>query len=53
MDQLALREWVWTAISELPEVLMVTAVLRYFGRYPSYEEIQPSSVYRSARSRAA
>jgi RNA polymerase sigma-70 factor (ECF subfamily) len=39
IDGLALRDWVWTALSELPEALRVTAILRYFGSYPSYEEI--------------
>ena len=39
IDGLALRDWVWTALSELPEALRVTAMLRYFGSYPSYEEI--------------
>ncbi len=39
IDRLALREWVWTALSALPEVLRVTAMLRYFGSYASYEEI--------------
>ncbi len=39
IDQLAMREWVWTALSELPEVLRVTAMLRYFGTHASYEEI--------------
>ena len=39
IDRLALREWVWAALYELPEVLRVTAMLRYFGSYPSYEEI--------------
>lgn len=39
MDRLAMREWVWTALSELPEPLRVTAMLRYFGTYSSYEEI--------------
>ena len=39
IDRLAMREWVWTALSELPEVLRVTAMLRYFGSYASYEEI--------------
>jgi DNA-directed RNA polymerase specialized sigma24 family protein len=39
IDQLAMREWVWTALSELPEVLRVTAMLRYFGSHASYEEI--------------
>ena len=39
IEQLAMREWVWTALSELPEVLRVTAMLRYFGSYTSYAEI--------------
>lgn len=39
IDQLAMREWVWTALAELPEALRVTAMLRYFGSYPSYGEI--------------
>ena len=39
VDRLALREWVWTALAHLPEPLRVTAMLRYFGSYPSYEEI--------------
>lgn len=39
IDRLAMREWVWTALSELPEVLRVTAMLRYFGSHASYEEI--------------
>lgn len=39
IDQLAMREWVWTALEELPQPLRVTAMLRYFGSYSSYEEI--------------
>ncbi len=39
IDRLALREWVWTALSHLPETLRVTAMVRYFGSYSSYEEI--------------
>ena len=39
IERLALGEWVWTALSELPEPLRVTAMLRYFGSYSSYEEI--------------
>ena len=39
IDALALREWVWTALGELPEVLKVAVILRYFGSYASYEEI--------------
>jgi Sigma-70, region 4 len=34
-----MREWVWTALYELPETLRVTAMLRYFGSFSSYEEI--------------
>ncbi len=39
IERLAMREWVWTALSERPEVLRVTAMLRYFGSHASYEEI--------------
>ncbi len=39
IDQLALRDWVWTALATLPETLRVTAMRRYFGSHPSYEEI--------------
>ncbi len=39
IDDLALREWVWTALGRLPETLQVTAVMRYFGGRASYEEI--------------
>lgn len=39
IERLAMREWVWTALGELPETLRVTAMLRYFGGYASYEEI--------------
>lgn len=39
IDQLALREWVWTALAALPETLRVTAMLRYFGDRSSYEHI--------------
>jgi len=39
IDRLAMREWVWTALSELSEALRVTAMLRHFGSYSSYEEI--------------
>jgi RNA polymerase sigma factor (sigma-70 family) len=39
IDRLAMREWVWTAVSELPEALRVTAMLRYFASFSSYEEI--------------
>src|SRR5919205_3810759 len=57
IDRLALRDWVWTALSELPEPLRVTAMLRYFGSYPSYEELSailgvPLGTVRSRLSRA-
>jgi RNA polymerase sigma factor (sigma-70 family) len=39
IDRLAMREWVWSALGELPENLQVTAMLRYFGGHSSYEEI--------------
>lgn len=39
INRLALREWVWAALYQVPEVLRVTAMLRYFGSYASYEEI--------------
>ena len=57
IDQLALREWVWTAFSELSEDLRVTAMLRYFGSYASYEEIAailgvPVGTVRSRLNRA-
>ena len=39
IERLAMSEWVWTALGELPEPLRVTAILRYFGSYSSYEEI--------------
>lgn len=57
IDRLAMRDWVWTAVSELPEDLRVTAMLRYFGSYASYEEIAailgvPVGTVRSRLSRA-
>jgi hypothetical protein len=39
IDRMAMREWVWSALGELPESLQVTAMLRYFGGHSSYEEI--------------
>ena len=56
VDRLALCEWVWTALSELPEPLRVTAMLRYFGSYTSYQEISailgvPVGTVRSRLSR--
>src|SRR5919202_3124891 len=56
IERLALGEWVWTALSELGEPLRVTAMLRYFGSYSSYEEISailgvPVGTVRSRLSR--
>lgn len=53
MDRLAMRDWVWTALSELPEALRVAAMLRYFGSYSPTRRSRPSWVYRLERSRAA
>lgn len=39
VDQLALRDWVWTAITALPESLQVVVMLRYFGDRSSYADI--------------
>jgi RNA polymerase sigma factor (sigma-70 family) len=39
IDGLALRDWVWTALASLPVPLQATAMLRWFGSYPSYAEI--------------
>lgn len=39
VERLALCDWVWQALGELPEPLRVTAMLRYFGRQHSYQEI--------------
>ena len=39
IDRMALRDWVWTALATLSEPLRLTAMLRYFGSYSSYEEI--------------
>ena len=39
VNRLALREWVWAALLELPETLRITAMLRHFGAFSSYEEI--------------
>ncbi len=39
LEKVALREWVWDALHKLPEPLQATAMLRYFGSYPSYEEL--------------
>jgi len=39
IERLALREWIWGALQRLPEPLRVSAILRYFGSYDSYEEL--------------
>jgi RNA polymerase sigma factor (sigma-70 family) len=39
IERVAMREWVWTALANLPETLRVTAMLRYFCSCSSYDEI--------------
>lgn len=39
IDRMAMREWVWSALGRLPENLQATAMLRYFSRHSSHEEI--------------
>jgi RNA polymerase sigma factor (sigma-70 family) len=39
VERLELREWIWSALQRLPEPLRVSAMLRYFGSYDSYEEL--------------
>jgi RNA polymerase sigma factor (sigma-70 family) len=40
IDRLAMREWVWSALSRLPEELQLMVALRYFGSHQaSYAEI--------------
>jgi RNA polymerase sigma factor (sigma-70 family) len=39
IDSLALRDWVWSALSRLPSPLQATAMLRWFGSHPTYAEI--------------
>jgi RNA polymerase sigma-70 factor (ECF subfamily) len=39
IDTLALRDWVWTALTALPETLQVVVMLRYFSERSSYAEI--------------
>jgi RNA polymerase sigma-70 factor (ECF subfamily) len=34
-----LREWVWNALSSLPETVRAAMLLRYFASFESYEEI--------------
>lgn len=57
LEKAALREWVWDALRTLPEPLRVTAMLRYFGSYQSYEEVAtilaiPTGTVRSRLSEA-
>jgi RNA polymerase sigma-70 factor (ECF subfamily) len=39
VEQLELRDWIWTALERIPEPLRVSAMLRYFGSYDSYDEL--------------
>jgi RNA polymerase sigma-70 factor (ECF subfamily) len=39
IERLALRDWIWGALQRLPEPLRVSAMLRYFGSYDSYDEV--------------
>jgi RNA polymerase sigma-70 factor (ECF subfamily) len=39
LEQLELHDWIWSALDRLPEALRVTALLRYFGSYDSYDEL--------------
>lgn len=39
VEEMALRDWVWTALDALSEPLRLTAILRFFSRTSSYEEI--------------
>jgi RNA polymerase sigma-70 factor (ECF subfamily) len=39
VEQLALRDWVWAALEELPEQLRLVTLLRFFGSGHSYAEI--------------
>ncbi len=39
LERLELREWIWGALQQLPETLRVTAMLRFFGSYDSYDEV--------------
>jgi RNA polymerase sigma-70 factor (ECF subfamily) len=38
-EQLALRDWVWAALEDLPEPLRLVILLRFFGHGHSYAEI--------------
>lgn len=39
IERLELREWIWAALQQLPDSLRVTAMLRFFGSYDSYEDV--------------
>jgi len=39
IERLELRDWIWGALQRLPESLRVSAMLRYFGSYGSYDEV--------------
>lgn len=39
IERLELRDWIWGALHRLPEPLRVSAMLRYFGSYHSYDEV--------------
>ena len=39
IDRMVLRDWIWTALNQLPETLRVTAMLRYFSRPAAYTDI--------------
>jgi RNA polymerase sigma-70 factor (ECF subfamily) len=39
IERLELRDWIWTALEQIPEPLRVSAMLRYFGSYDSYQEL--------------
>jgi len=39
IERMELRDWIWGALQRLPEPLRVSAMLRYFGSYDSYEEV--------------
>jgi RNA polymerase sigma factor (sigma-70 family) len=39
LEQLALRDWVWTALEALPDDLRATVMLRYFCGHAAYTEI--------------
>lgn len=39
LENSQLREWVWNALSRLPETVRAAMLLRYFASFESYEEI--------------